>query len=81
MRVYDNMPRPVSMRWLLPEGFTAEGRKNALLPRHDNHNGGKVQLSYTVRAGETVDGENRLVLEVTSQGRHTALYISFVLVG
>lgn len=80
-RVYDNMARPVSMRWLLPEGFTAEGRKNALLPRRDSHNSGKVQLSYTVRAGETVEGENRLILEVTSQGRHTALYISFVLIG
>ncbi len=80
-RVYDNMPHPLTMRWILPDGFSAEGKKNILLPHHDSHNGGKAHLSYTVKAGECVQAENRLVLEVTSPGRHTALYISFVLIG
>jgi hypothetical protein len=79
--IYDNSHRPVVMRWLLPEGFTASGPLSILLPRIDRHNVDAVRLTYTITATERVMPENRLVLEITSPGRATALYADFVLLG
>ncbi len=77
--VYDNSHRPLRLRWLLPDGMTAEGPQSALLPRNDSHHRDRTVLEYTLRAGDRVEAENRVVLEITSPGRHTALYASFVL--
>lgn len=79
--IYDNKSRPLAARWLLPEGFYAEGPKSLFLLRNDPHDNGKAIARYTVRAGERVEAENRLVLEITAPGRPTALYISFVVLG
>ena len=81
-RVYDNMHRPIAIRSILPEGFCAEHPKSLFLPRWDSyHYNGKVSFDAVIRAGETVNAENRVILEITSPGRPTALYASFVLLG
>ena len=80
--VYDNNHRPLALRWLLPDGFTAECPKSVFLPRIDNHYyDGKVRLTAKIHAPEVLMAENRIILEVTVPGRPTALYASFVLVG
>ena len=80
-RVYENQQHTLALRWILPEGFTAEGRKNLLLQRYDPHAKGNVSADFVIRAGEQVSAENRIILEVTVHGRHTAMYISFPLLG
>ena len=80
-RVYENQQHTLALRWILPDGFTAEGRKNLLLQRYDPHAKGNVSADFVIRAGEQVSAENRIILEVTVHGRHTAMYISFILFG
>lgn len=78
---FENMQHPLSLRWLLPEGFTASGKSNALLYGYDKHGRGTAEVDVIIRAGDTVAPQNRIVLEVTAPGRHTALYASFLLFG
>ena len=78
---YEDMPHTASLRWILPEGFTAEGKKSLYIPRGDRHTAFSNTMDFTLRAGDTTDAENRIVLEVTAHDRHTAMYISFVLLG
>lgn len=78
---FENMQHPLSLRWLLPEGFTVSGRSNLLLYAYNIHNNGSAEVDVTIKAGTTVSSENRVVLEVTSPGRHTALYIPILLLG
>lgn len=78
---YEDMPHTASLRWILPEGFTAEGKKSLYIPSGDKHTVFSNTMDFTLRAGDTTDAENRIVLEVTAHGRHTAMYISFVLLG
>ncbi len=80
-RSYDNYQQALVLRWILPEGFSASGKKTALLQRYDDHNEPIAVLDATIRAGEQVLSENRAILEITVPGRHTALYASFILFG
>ncbi len=81
---YDHRQFGVSLRWILPEGFTVTGKTNAMIKRPweaATHGTGHTVLNYTIKAGETVASANRIILEVTSPARPTAMYISFVLLG
>ena len=78
---FEDEPRPLYMRWILPEGFTAVGKRNVKLPGFNPHSHGLGSAEFTIKAGETVDISNRCILEITSPGRHTPLYCSFVLLG
>lgn len=69
----------VSLRWLLPEGFTAEGKRSSMLYAYDPHHYGEAKFDFVIRAGERVEPENRIVLEINAQGRCTPLYVSFPL--
>ena len=80
-RVLGDEPMNVSCRWWLPEGFTAEGKKGAVIPNASAHHNGTITLNYTLKAGETVEDVNRLVLEIQPLGRCTPLYIPVVLLG
>ena len=68
-------PKYYELRWLLPEGWRAEGRRNLYV----NHNHAwQTQLtdgSFTIHAGETVLPQQRIVLEITTVGRPTPLYV------
>ena len=78
---YDNQPYPANLRWWLPEGFTVEGKKALFIPRNDRHTGGVASADFVIKASENVEAQNRVVLEITSPGRHTSLYVPIVLLG
>lgn len=78
---FENQPHPLSLRWILPEGFTVDGKKSAILPEFTPHSHGDIYLDFTIKAGENVDAVNRIVLELAPIGRHQPMYISFVLLG
>jgi len=71
----------ITFRWILPEGFTVKSKKNAMLYAFDPHHTGEATLDAVITAGETVQAENRIILEVSAHGRCTPLYISFPLLG
>ena len=77
----EDEPRRLSLRWILPEGWTASGKRTVTLHGFDPHATGKGALDFVITAGETVEAENRVVLEITEPGRHSALYCSFILLG
>lgn len=77
---------PLELRWLLPDGFSAEGPRSALIKAdesgmHTHHGDGKLSLNYTLHTGEYILPKQRCVLEITSPGRHTAIYVPLVLLG
>ena len=78
---FEDAPLNLKLRWILPEGFTAKSRLTAMLPGFDPHNQGKYTVPFTLKAGECVEPENRIVLEIMPVGRHTPLYVSFPLLG
>ncbi len=80
--VYGNIPYFLNLRWLTPEGFTVDGGKRSVyLPAFDSHQNGACDVEFTVKAGERVEPVNRIVLEVTAEGRASAAYVPVVLLG
>ena len=82
----DNEPYNISLRWILPEGFTVLGGKQALLlDEYSIHlgegNSPKVQTNVIIKAGEKVSVINRVVLEIIAEGRVTSMYIPITLLG
>ena len=77
----DAKPFNADLRWWLPEGFTVKGRKTAPLQRRDRHYSGTTDLNFTLTAGEEVEAENRIVLEINFKGRCTPVYVPIVLLG
>ncbi len=76
---FEDEPRTVQLRWLLPDGFTAEGKRTLMTKAFNPHTSGKGSADFVIRAGETVEAENRMVLEIFVNGRCTPLYIYFPL--
>jgi hypothetical protein len=66
-----------NLRWWLPDGFSIEGdKKTVQISTNDySHYNGVSTVEVTVRAGERVEAVNRIVLEVTLDGRILPLYI------
>ena len=81
IRAFENQQHSLKLRWILPNEFKVDGCKNVLLPGYNYHTVGKKSINAIIYAGEVVDAENRIVLEITIPGRHTVMYISFVLFG
>lgn len=73
---FEDEPRTVKMRWLLPDGFTAEGKRTAMVKAYNPHTNGTADADFVIKAGETVAAENRIILEITVDGRFTPMYIS-----
>lgn len=78
---FENHPHPLSLRWILPEGFSVEGKRSVIVPEFSPHGHGDIALDYVIRSGESVSATNRIVLELEPVGRHQPMYISFVLLG
>lgn len=68
-QIYGNMPYFVSLRWLLPEGFTADGSLSVRVPHVSSHDNGTAEIHTVLRAGERVEAINRIALEVVIDGR------------
>lgn len=77
----EDEPRDLKLRWILPEGWSATGRRTVMLHGFDPHATGHRTLDFVIRAGETVEAENRVVLEISETGRFAPLYCSFVILG
>ena len=80
---HENAPYNLSLRWILPDGFTLEGGKRAVyLDERSSHaRDPQANVSVTVTAGEKVEAVNRIVLEIVAEGRPTAVYVPIVLLG
>ena len=81
-----SVPYNLNLRWWLPEGFTVEGKKSTLLYHTISREGSPGRVPYkdircVIRAGEQVNAINRLVLEVMTDGRPTAVYVPLQLLG
>jgi len=80
---HENSPYNLSLRWLLPDGFTVTGGRKAVFldeaSPHDNNPHATVELE--INAGEYVNAVNRAVLEIVAEGRPTAVYVPVVLLG
>ena len=76
-----NMPCNLRLRWFLPDGFAVDGPRGMVLPHATAHNYQSTTREFTVRVGERVEAENRLVLEVAADGRPIPLYVPVMLLG
>lgn len=82
--IYGNQPYSLELSWLLPEGFTvsADAPRRLYLPHHNLHTLDDVVVyRATIKAGESVEPINRIVLEVVNTGRPTVGYIPITLMG
>lgn len=78
---FEDEPRTLSLRWLLPEGFSAEGKSTLTVKAFNPHTNGRSEAHFLLRAGERVEAKNRIVLEIAADGRCTPLYLSLPLLG
>ena len=78
---FEDEPRNVTMRWILPEGFTVSGRKSLMVHGFNPHSTGQASTRFVIKAGEHVEAMNRAILEIVTLGRCTPMYISVPLLG
>ena len=78
---FENENRNMSMRWILPEGFTATGKKTLMMHAFNPHSDGTAHADFVIKAGDVVNAENRIILEIIGNGRCTPMYISLPLFG
>ncbi len=78
---FEDEPRTIQVRWILPDGFTASGKKTVMTKAFNPHTSGEGDADYTIKAGDIVDAENRIVLELYTNGRCTPLYVYFPIFG
>ena len=80
---HENSPYNLSLRWMLPDGFTLEGGKRAVyLDEASPHDKAPCStVNVKINAGEKVEAVNRIVLEIVADGRPTAVYVPVVLLG
>lgn len=69
------------LRWLLPQGWTASGKTNlaSAVAWSDRQDDGTAE--FTITAGECVEANNRLVLEVSTTQHPTCVYVPVMLLG
>ena len=80
---HENAPYNLSLRWILPDGFTLAGGKRAVyLDEASPHDKAPCStVNVKINAGEKVEAVNRIVLEIVAEGRPTAVYVPVVLLG
>jgi ADP-ribosylglycohydrolase len=70
-----------SLRWYLPEGWTVTGgmslHVNEMHSPHREH----ATAAFTLTAGDSVAGNNRLILEIACAGRPTPLLVPITIIG
>ena len=83
---FNQMPdsKHINLRWLLPDGWSVEGRKDVFLNggSPDNRPDGTVKtITVNITAGETVQPVNRIILEASSAGRPSVGLIPITILG
>jgi hypothetical protein len=79
--LFGNIPYFLNFRWILPEGFTVDCPKSAVIPAIDARSNAKSTMKATIRCGENIEAINRIVLEIVTDGRMMPSYVPFVLLG
>lgn len=74
--VYGFIPYNISLRWWLPEGFSVEGKKFITLPSWRMNRSSTVTEEYVIKAGDKVQANNDVVVELNFEGRVAKGYIS-----
>ena len=81
-RVYGNTPHNLSLRWILPEGFSVEGVQTLRVPAYKSHlTSVSAEADFIIHTGEVVNAVNRPVLEAVLEGHYLAGYVPMVLLG
>lgn len=78
---FGNISHFVNLRWILPEGFSVEGKTGISVDQLNMHTSGKNSTKFTIRAGEKVAPINRLILEMVLDDRPGVIYVPMVLIG
>lgn len=63
------------VRWLLPEGWKAEGAKTIYGLKYDEYE----KVNYLIIAGESTYSENRIVLEISCDSHFDVVYVPVML--
>ncbi len=72
--------RRFHLRWFIPEGWSVKGPKNMFVC-HESWGSDFKSAEFIITANENVDALNRLVLEVSTVGRLTPIYIPVNIMG
>ena len=81
--VYDfgDIPYNLTFRWLGVDGWKIEGPRFARLLNFTSHANAITELDFKITAPENIEAKNRLVLEISADGRPTVAYIPIVILG
>ena len=79
----ENSPYNLSMRWIMPEGFSVvSGDYTAQIPHRTPHTLDFCsEAEFVIKSSEMIQPVNKLILEVTAEGRPTIMYIPITLLG
>ena len=66
-------------RWILPEGWKVEDMRS--IPVNQRFGGPAKVAEFKIIAGEQAEPRNRLVLELSCDSQHDAMYIPVVFLG
>ncbi len=72
------------VEWILPEGWTAEGKKNISVHYQCSdrqHNEIIISEEYVITAPAEIDATNTLILSVTAAATHDVMLIPVVIAG
>ena len=81
--VYGNALYNLSLRWILPEGFSAEGPRAVTMVHHNDHQKHISDVDFVIRVDDPskLRAQNRLVLEAVIEDHFFTGYIPVVLLG
>lgn len=71
----------LQLRWFLPEGWRAEGRRSLHAAAEGSPQGESASAAFTLIAGERVEASNPLVLSISCAGRCLPLLIPITILG
>jgi ADP-ribosylglycohydrolase len=75
-------PRHMDVTYYLPEGFELlEGRKHISLPHHTSITDNVFSFVVKIKAGSSVQGANRGIIQIVAAGRPTVMLIPVLLLG
>ncbi|MBR4979496.1 MAG: hypothetical protein IKX77_02980, partial [Clostridia bacterium] len=70
------------VRFVLPCGWTVSGKKDIYVKNKKHEYGhGKVSENYVIRAGDTVEAKNRIIIEITCEGHSDTALVPLVILG
>jgi hypothetical protein len=79
-----HVPARLSVRWWLPDGCMISGQQSIALHGYQptrRPQEAYAEAEYVLHVGESITAHNRIVAEITANGRAQALYIPVVLMG